>query len=186
MAGTRDRIVATAAEMFRAQGVQGTGMLSILDRARAPRGSLYHHFPGGKSELVLAALEFEAAQVTRDLAALLAADPDPATALIAFAEALAATLEHSDYRLGCPLTTAVLELAGDDPAVRQLSASTYATWQQAIRDHLRRRAVDSADQIAEVALAAIEGALILARAHRDADIVRRVAATIAGLTGPVG
>jgi TetR/AcrR family transcriptional repressor of lmrAB and yxaGH operons len=183
MAGTRDRIVATAAELFRAQGVQGTGVLSILDRARAPRGSLYHHFPGGKSELVLASLEFEAAQVTRDLAALLATDPDPATAIIAFAEALAGALELSDYRLGCPLATAVLELANDDPAIRHLCASTYATWQQAIGGHLRRRGLDNAEQLAEATLTAIEGALILARAHRDADIVRRVAASIATLIG---
>ena len=183
MAGTRDRIVATAAEMFRAQGVQGTGMLSILDRAQAPRGSLYHHFPGGKNELVLAALELEADQVTRDLATLLATDPDPATAVIAFADALATTLETSDYRLGCPLTTAVLELANEDPAIRQLSVSAYTTWQQAIGNHLRKHGRDNADQLAETTLSAIEGALILARAHRDADIVRRVGASIATLVG---
>jgi TetR/AcrR family transcriptional regulator, lmrAB and yxaGH operons repressor len=183
MAGTRDRIVETAAELFRAQGVNGTGVLAILDRARAPRGSLYHHFPGGKTELVLAGLEFESSRVSGDLETLLATDPDPATAVIAFAEALAATLELSDYRLGCPVTTATLELANDDPAVRHLCASTYTTWQHAIGDHLRRHGRDNAEHVAETILAAIEGALILARAHRDADIVRRVGAAVATLAG---
>ena len=181
MANTRERMVASAAELFRAQGVHGTGVLAILDRADAPRGSLYHHFPGGKAELVLAALEYETTRVSDELAALLASDPDPVDAVLAFAEALAVTLELSNYRLGCPITTAALELANDDAAVRQLCADAYNSWQHAIGSQLRVRGIDQADQLAEAMLSAIEGALVLARVNRDANILRRVAATTAGL-----
>jgi TetR/AcrR family transcriptional repressor of lmrAB and yxaGH operons len=58
--------------------MQGTGPQEILDHAAVPRGFLYHHFRGGKPELVLAALEFEAARVSDQLAVLLAATPEPA------------------------------------------------------------------------------------------------------------
>lgn len=181
MESTRDRVVTTAAELFRAQGVQGTGLLEILDRAEAPRGSLYHHFRGGKAELVLAALEFEAGRVGDQLAALLAATPDPEAAVVAFADGLATTLELSGYRLGCPITTSALELSAIDDAVRDLCARVYGDWQGMIRDHLAAGGVDEAGGRAEVILSAIEGALILARVNRDGEIVRRVGRQLAKL-----
>ena len=39
------------------KGVQGTSFMDVLEATGAPRGSLYHHFPGGKDELVLAAMD---------------------------------------------------------------------------------------------------------------------------------
>jgi TetR/AcrR family transcriptional regulator, lmrAB and yxaGH operons repressor len=176
--------VTSAAEMFRARGVHGTGVLAILDRARAPRGSLYHHFPGGKPELVVAALEFEASRVAGELAALIATDPGPEAAVMAFAEGLAVSLERSDYRLGCPIATAALEMASDDPSVRNVCALAYRTWQQMITAYLVSRSVADAGERAETALCTIEGALILARTHHDAEIVRRVARRVASSLAP--
>jgi len=74
-----------------------------------------------------------------------------------------------------------VEVANDDAAVRQLCADAYNSWQHAIGSYLRTRGIDQADQLAEAMLSAIEGALVLARVNRDADIVRRVGATTAGL-----
>ncbi|MEA2309123.1 MAG: hypothetical protein QOI65_1409, partial [Thermoleophilaceae bacterium] len=51
MAGTRERIVDTSAELFRRQGYAGTGVKQIVNEASAPFGSLYHFFPGGKEQL---------------------------------------------------------------------------------------------------------------------------------------
>jgi len=181
MPGTRNRVIASAAELFRAQGVHGTGVLEILDHASAPRGSLYHHFRGGKSELVLAALEFEARRIADQLAALLEVTPDPKAAVVAFADALADTLELSDFRLGCPVTTAALELSSSEGAVRDLCARIYGDWQQMITDHLAAHGHHGAERRAEAVLSAIEGALVLARVRRDGDPVRRVARQMATL-----
>ena len=51
MAGTRERIVDSSAELFRRQGYTGTGVKQIVAAASAPFGSLYHFFPGGKEQL---------------------------------------------------------------------------------------------------------------------------------------
>ena len=55
--GTRERIVAASSELFRHRGYAGTGLKAILAASRAPYGSLYHFFPGGKEELGVAALQ---------------------------------------------------------------------------------------------------------------------------------
>jgi len=166
--------------LFREQGVTGTGLLTVLETAGAPRGSLYHHFPGGKEQLVVEALRFEADRVTRDLVALTASGCDEATALRAFAEALASSLETSGFRLGCPVSTAALELSADTPAVREVCAATYAAWQAIVSEHLESLGyrADAARTRAEVVLAALEGAMLLARAAEDGNVIRRVAAAL--------
>ena len=185
---TRERIVITAARMFRAQGVTGTGMLAILEAAAAPRGSLYHHFPGGKDELVLEALRFEAGRVSDGLGLLLIDLPDEAAALVAFAETLAVSLERSDYKLGCPISTAALELSSISEPVRRLCARAYEDWQTKLRDHLVSVGRDPADAAtrAELVLAAYEGALLLARARRDGDVLRRIATALIPSARPRG
>ena len=177
---TRERLIATGARLFRERGVTGTGLLSVLETARAPRGSLYHHFPGGKDELVVAALRFEADRVTTDLQTLVGAVPDPGAATRQFADALATELERTDFKLGCPVSTAALELAAESDAVREVCADAYDRWQQLLSEQLERSGLPAqeAQNKAEVTLAAIEGALLLARARRDGDIVRRVASAL--------
>ncbi|WP_280357285.1 TetR/AcrR family transcriptional regulator, partial [Nocardia otitidiscaviarum] len=54
-AGPRDRLIESAIELVREQGVHGAGLSALLDRSRASRNSLYQHFPEGKGELVEAA-----------------------------------------------------------------------------------------------------------------------------------
>jgi TetR/AcrR family transcriptional repressor of lmrAB and yxaGH operons len=74
---------------------------------------------------------------------------------------------------------AALELASDEEAVRQLCARAYCTWQEMIATHLAARGVAEAQEHAEQVLCAVEGALVLARTHRDAGVVRRASARVA-------
>ncbi len=69
--------------------------------------------------------------------------------------------------------------ASDDAAVRTVCANAYRDWQQLIATYLGAQGITEAVERAETALCTIEGALILARTHRDADIVRRAASRIA-------
>ena len=55
--GTRDRLIAAMTDALRRRGFHGVGVSDILQQAGAPKGVLYHHFPGGKAELAVAAID---------------------------------------------------------------------------------------------------------------------------------
>ncbi len=52
----RDDILLAAATVFRERGYQGATMADIAQRVNLTAGSLYHHFPAGKRDLLLAVL----------------------------------------------------------------------------------------------------------------------------------
>jgi AcrR family transcriptional regulator len=77
---TRRQLVATATELFAAQGYEATSIDNVLDAAGVSRGALYHHFPG-KEALFEAVLEDVEAQLAADVVAAAEATGDPRTSL---------------------------------------------------------------------------------------------------------
>ncbi len=172
---SREAFVATTAELLRRQGYSATGLNEIVALSGAPKGSLYFHFPGGKQELAIAAMERSGAQLREAIARTMAADGGPARSLANLLDALAAGLEASGYRDGCPIATITLEAAGAEP-IRLAAERVFAGWLEALRDGLAAGGVDApaAERRALHVLAAIEGALLLARARRDLAPLRAV------------
>ncbi|MEM7631198.1 MAG: helix-turn-helix domain-containing protein [Pseudomonadota bacterium] len=66
---TKDRLIRAAADLFRTRGYHGVGVADVLAAAHAPKGSLYHHFPDGKSDLALAAATWASDEMLRLIAA---------------------------------------------------------------------------------------------------------------------
>lgn len=95
---TRARLTEAAAALLRRQGYHATGLAEIVATAGAPRGSLYFHFPGGKEELVCAALADAGAAWRARLEAVIEAAPDVGAAVTAACELLAAELVATDFR----------------------------------------------------------------------------------------
>ena len=65
-AATRGRLVSGAAELMRTRGVVHTTLDDVLAHTRTSKGQLFHYFPGGREELLLAVAELEAARVLDD------------------------------------------------------------------------------------------------------------------------
>ena len=51
MTDTRDRIIDASIDLFRRNGLAATGMKQVVAASNAPFGSVYHFFPGGKTQL---------------------------------------------------------------------------------------------------------------------------------------
>lgn len=81
---TRDRLVAAMADTLQTRGLNGRGLTEILTQAQAPKGVLYHHFPGGKQALAVAAIEALVDQMLAGLDSLFTRQPDPLRALVAW------------------------------------------------------------------------------------------------------
>lgn len=167
----RERMVRSAAQLIRRKGVSGTGMREIVIEADAPRGSLQHYFPGGKEELVSDALlwmgDVAARRVRRCLSEL---EPRTPSALLS---SIVATwqrdLTSEKFSAGCPLVAAAADTAGTSRQLRQVLRRAFDGWLEPLSESLVELGVplERSDNLAVVIIAALEGAIILARVRRD-------------------
>src|ERR687892_1393350 len=104
----RERMLRSAVALFRERGVHGTSFSDVLAHSGAPRGSLYHWFPGGKAQLAEEATRYAGEFIASGLAAALA-ERDPVAAVGDFANAYRDLLADSDFASGCPIISATLE-----------------------------------------------------------------------------
>ncbi len=156
-------------ELLRRRGYAASGLTEIVARSGAPKGSLYFHFPGGKEELAIAAMERSAGQLRDAMAAILDSSEDLEAGIGRLIEALAAGLEQSGFADGCPIATVALETTADSEPMRAAAGAAFDSWLEVLSERLVATGLDraEAEQRALLVLAAIEGGLILARARRD-------------------
>lgn len=179
----RQEIVRTAALLFRRQGYAATGTNEIVAVSGAPKGSLYHYFPQGKEQIAQAAVEHAGRVVRGTLVRLLDQEPTPGAALRAYSALLAGWLRDSEFRDGCPITTTLLELAPASRQVTDAGRAAFNSWTGVLAQALvASGATDSqARRLATLAIAALEGALVLARVQQDATPILDAATDVAAL-----
>ncbi|MFV8318295.1 TetR/AcrR family transcriptional regulator [Mycobacterium sp. 23] len=171
MRSPRERMVVSAALLIRERGARATAISDVLAHSGAPRGSAYHHFPGGRTQLLCEAVDFAGEHI----AALIAeADSGPAL-LDRLIEKYREQLLATEFRAGCPIAAVSVEAGFDQDdrdrmaPVVQRAAAVFDRWsdlitQRFIADGI---AAERAAELAEFATAALEGALLLARVRRD-------------------
>jgi TetR/AcrR family transcriptional repressor of lmrAB and yxaGH operons len=166
----RQALVRAAVALFRKQGYAATGLGGILARSGAPKGSLYHYFPGGKAELGEAAVRQAGATVAATLRELRDRAPNAAEMIRAYVDLLASWMRKSHWRDGCPITTTLLETAGDFPRLAACGREAFADWATVLSEALESEGVDPsrARRLARFAISALEGALVQAKVERDA------------------
>ncbi len=186
---TRTRMIVSATELFREHGYSGTGFRDVVAHSGAPRGSIYHHFPGGKTELAEEAVRL-AGDVVAARIERAAADGDPQALVDAFADGWRRQLQRSDFRAGCPVVAVAVE-ADAAPGVAAAAAEAFERWEAQLARALRTAGVPRAraGRIATLAISAIEGAVIQCRvAHTTApldDVRREIGALIDSARRPV-
>ena len=181
---SRQAFVEATAELLRRQGYNATGLNEIVARSGAPKGSLYFHFPGGKEELAIAAMSHAGDQLRQAIGAIVMSSDDLGESLGRLVDALAAGLESSGYEMGCPIATVTLEVAASSEAVRATADAVFASWLEVLQERLVAAGLTAADaeRRALLVLAAIEGALILARARCDPGPLSAVRKELVALT----
>ena len=179
-ARTRAKLTAATAALLQRQGYHATGLAEIVAASGAPRGSLYFHFPDGKEALACAALAESGAAWRARLEAVIARAPDLGAAITAACDELAGALAASDFRDGCPLATVALEAAATSEAVRATVAASYDAWLASIAARIVALGApaDVAARLATFTLAAIEGAMMLAKVQRSVAPLTEVATTL--------
>jgi AcrR family transcriptional regulator len=158
-------MVAATAALLGTRGLAGTSFTDVLAQSRAPRGSIYHHFPNGKRELVVAAVQ----QTTRQILTYqrTCTARTPAGVLDHFVELFRQSLRRSECRAGCPVAGVALNLDAGAGDLRTIVRSSFRAWTRELTRQLVATGLPRprARNLALTTLASVEGALVLSRAE---------------------
>jgi len=165
----RTRLLNGARRLLAEKGYSGMELRDVAEVGDAPRGSIYHHFPGGKSQLAIEAAELEGREIRAAIERSLE-QRGLAETLTMFGEMFRRRVKDKPERLGCPVAAAALARP-EDPALAAAAAAAFASWEAPIAAALRDEGVAAkdAEHFSGLVVSTIEGALIRARAAGDQD-----------------
>jgi AcrR family transcriptional regulator len=173
-------VIVTAAKMLAQHGLNATSIRELAQRAEAPLGSTYHHFPGGKRQVVVEAVQFAGAGISADIERHL--QVGAAAGLRGFLAMWRDILIRSDFHIGCPMVAVAIEEPIDDlgDAAREAAAQVFSDWEGRIAASLQAEGRDpeAASRLATFIVASVEGAVVLCRAQRSISAFDKVAAQL--------
>jgi TetR/AcrR family transcriptional repressor of lmrAB and yxaGH operons len=160
----RALLINGARQLLAEKGYAGMELRDVAERGKAPRGSIYHHFPGGKVELAREAAELEGTSI-RDLIERSLAERGLRETLSMFGEVFRRRVADHPERIGCPVAAAALARP-EDPELAAAATAAFQSWERPIAAALRDEGVSAADAeiFAGLVVSTVEGALLRARA----------------------
>jgi AcrR family transcriptional regulator len=164
-AATRRRIVAGAAAVIRDYGAAAATLDDVRVRASVSKSQIFHYFPGGKEELLLAVAAREADRVLEDQEPYLR----ELTSWSAWQEWRDAVIRRYEKQgVNCPLGVLITQLGRTTPAAQELTAQLLAQWQAAVRAGIRHMQETGqvspqldADRTAAALVAGIQGGVAI-------------------------
>jgi TetR/AcrR family transcriptional regulator, lmrAB and yxaGH operons repressor len=185
VADSKEKTLSAAVRLFSQRGYHGTGLQDILEAGGAPRGSLYFHFPKGKEQIGEAAVQLGAEGVREFITNAVQTSGNVQAFLVKLARGMAANLERSGYREGCPVATTALETAAQSDVLGRAARTAFQTWEQEIKRGLISFGMkaNKADRTATAVLSQLEGALLLARTYRSLEPMQRAEKALLVLAG---
>jgi TetR/AcrR family transcriptional repressor of lmrAB and yxaGH operons len=165
--GVRDKMVASAAELLARQGLEGTSFAEVLDRSGAPRGSVYHHFPAGKEQLIGEAIDLAGSNALGWIDKKEGSPPDEIVRW--FVHIWRELLRRSRFEAGCAVLA--VTVATDSPELLNHAADVFRSWRRRLAElfeigGLRR---EDAARFSAVLIASTEGAVVLCRAEQSLE-----------------
>ena len=162
---SKQQMIEGAIRLLATKGLQATSFSEVLALTGAPRGSIYHHFPKGKNQLIAAALDVSS---QRTLQLIETQRGQPARAITEFfLDSWRKLLVHSKFQAGCSVLA--VTIATDSKELRQKAASIFDAWQKKLTELYIEAGVapEVAADFALELISASEGAVIVARAQES-------------------
>jgi TetR/AcrR family transcriptional repressor of lmrAB and yxaGH operons len=163
----RERLLEGAGRLLAEKGYAGMELRDVAERGSAPRGSIYHHFPGGKAQLAAEAAEVDGVRVREAIEKSLAERGLKGT-LRMFGELFRRRASDHPERIGCPVAAAALARP-EDPALAAAATAAFQSWEGAIATALEEEGLtaEQAVTFAGLIVSTVEGALVRTRAAGD-------------------
>ena len=161
---TRQQMIDGTVHLLARGGMQQTSFATVLEHTGAPRGSIYHHFPEGKDQLVSEAVALSGA---RSIALIRAWRGEPADVIAErFLAAWRMLLTATNFSAGCAV--AAVTTSTDSAEVREGTATVFRTWREELALLLAEGGIPErrAPALAALLIAAAEGAVLMSRAEQ--------------------
>jgi AcrR family transcriptional regulator len=172
-------MVISAALLIRERGAHATAISDVLAHSGAPRGSAYHYFPGGRTQLLCEAVDYAGDHV----GAVIAEADSGLELLDTLIDKYRRQLLDSDFRAGCPVVAVSVESGDEQDRERMLpvverAAAVFDRWTGQIAQRLIADGIpaEQAGELSVLTTSALEGAIVLARVRRDVaplDLIHR-------------
>jgi TetR/AcrR family transcriptional repressor of nem operon len=160
----RERIIETAARLFREKGYDGIGVADLMKSAGLTHGGFYGHF-ASKEDLLAEATAFALKKSVERWEGFAAKGPE--TALARIGNSYLSPQHRDQPELGCSVTSLGSDIARLGPKARH-ALTTGAAGQMAVLEQLMPGAEDAEKRKQALATyAAMVGAVVLARAVDD-------------------
>jgi len=174
----RERMLDSTSTLIRQRCASATSVDDILAHSGAPRGSLYYYFPGGRTQLIEETVERAGASIEQLIAS--AGDHSLIEVFEAFVKAWRDDLIASSFQAGCPVLAVAIETDDETPQLTEAAARAFTSWRSALAALLRRHGASPAEarRLANLVIAAVEGAVALSRADRSAQPLDDIARTL--------
>ncbi len=180
-------MVLGAVDLVRRRGISATSLRDVVEHTGTPRGSLGHHFPGGKAQLLDEVIACARDHISRSLASALE-EHGPSQGLHAFSALWRRMLESSDFEAGCAVLPFAVESgvadssasAEDRKRLREHAQAALQEWELLVASALRKEGVTvkRAKSLSTLTIAAYEGAIALCRASHSIAPLDKVTAEL--------
>jgi TetR/AcrR family transcriptional repressor of lmrAB and yxaGH operons len=177
------RIINATLDLLSRSGLSGVAINQVVAASTAPKGSIYHFFPGGKLELASVALREAEQGEGQWFRGFFQRRESIARKVESLFTSAANLLEESGFMKGCPVAAVALDLDRDSEGLRAVCHAIFTTWQNIIAAGLDEVPEAERAQAAEFILATLEGALILSRAEATKEPLLRAGRTLAEILG---
>jgi TetR/AcrR family transcriptional repressor of lmrAB and yxaGH operons len=172
-------MVSATVDLLRSSGLSGAGINQIVEASGAPKGSVYHFFPDGKKALVAAALDEAGETIGNGLKKVFAGQGSLPQRIRTLFNATASRLEENHFGKGCPVAAVTVALDDRLHELRPMCQRVFDRWCAIIESALAEVPETRRHDVAEFILAALEGGLILARAHATSRPLERIGVLLA-------
>jgi AcrR family transcriptional regulator len=163
-------MVVSAALLIRERGARATAISDVLAHSGAPKGSAYHYFPGGRTQLLCEAVDYAGDYI----AAAIGRATSGLDLLDTIVESYRRAMLDSDLRAGCPVAAVSVETGEPDDStnttpILERAAAAFGRWSDLTAERLIADGVSvtRARELAMLILSSIEGSILLARAQHS-------------------
>lgn len=164
---TREKLIEVTARLIREKGIAATGIAELVEISAIPKGSIYHHFPGGKDDLIIASIQHFKDLLSAAFKASLKGKATVKSGLSSILDYYIDSLEKSNFKNGCPLAIVAMESSGNNDAINNTCKEVMDYWIENLTSYFKYKSSNAGKNEAIEFITRLEGSLIMCQIYND-------------------